>query len=95
MSNKLTCPSCQSHTSGVYEAWSGELDHCPTCGIPGETIRAIMETRKTFADALLKSENEALVIQNGKLVTRARVAENRLNRIADEVEDILKGRHDY
>jgi hypothetical protein len=66
VSNKHTCPACDSHTSGIYDALHGKRESCPTCGLPGETMREVERVRETHASEELKAQVEALMVRASK-----------------------------
>lgn len=73
----MTCLGCDSHTSGIYDAYF-EGRPCPSCGLPASATRAILEARRNKADEAVVVkllESEQLV---GRLEQRLRVAEWRV-----------------
>ncbi|HEV2371004.1 MAG TPA: hypothetical protein VGS19_02445, partial [Streptosporangiaceae bacterium] len=58
MSNKAECPTCKAWLSGVYDAIEGVRAACPSCGLPGNVIRAVEAARKAKADAGLTAQLE-------------------------------------
>jgi ribosomal protein S27AE len=66
VSNKHECPACKSYTSGIYDALHDEREACPTCGLPGETMREIERVRETHASEEMKGQVEVLVVRTAK-----------------------------
>jgi hypothetical protein len=66
MSDKMTCPVCGSHTSGVFSA-AQNGDPCPRCGAPADVILRVDALRETRADEALKAELERTVIELGRV----------------------------
>ncbi len=83
MSNKHTCPACQSHLSSIYDVLTegAHPDACPHCGLPGETLREIHRVREGHANAAVKAEFEALAIRAGRAEAEAAKFKAKLDRI--------------
>ena len=84
MSEKMTCPVCNSHSSSVLRAVV-EGDPCPNCGTPADVILEVEQLREQRADAALKARVEALTIELGKVT----VERDRLARIVENVRFAL------
>lgn len=83
MSYKVTCPGCDSYTSGIANAvHRGEP--CPYCGLPAETVikvnrvreeRGSEELRRQLSEALLKvGKDEAALAKLSEFVSTVREA---------------------
>lgn len=72
MSYKITCPGCDAHTSGVGEAERGERDSCPHCGLPAETIQAVIQAQKRHQDSQLRELYERAEVRAGQLDAEVR-----------------------
>lgn len=81
MSNKLECPSCKSYLSAIYDAWEGELDQCPSCGLSADVIRDVYRVRESHASAEVVAQFEALAVRAGNAERDAAAAKAKLNRI--------------
>jgi hypothetical protein len=66
MSEKLTCPGCNSHTSEIFRAISTD-DPCPYCGLSARAIIEIDRVRSARADTQLIERTEELIIANSHL----------------------------
>lgn len=75
MSEKMTCPVCNSRTSSVLNAVS-HGDPCPVCGTPADTVLQVEQLRELRADGALKARVEELLIELGKVTAeRDRLAQ--------------------
>lgn len=81
MSEKYECPACKSHTSGIYDAFEGEREACPVCGLPGETMREIARVRESHASEELKGRVEALMVRAGKAEAERDALRVKLDRV--------------
>lgn len=63
VSDKMTCPACNAHTSGVNDALLGRLEACPSCGLPGTALREIEHARKRHAGTELTGQLETATIR--------------------------------
>lgn len=66
MSNKWTCPGCQSHTSRIYDVFDGEYENCPNCGLSGEVMREIHRVREQHVSAAVAAQFEELALRAGR-----------------------------
>lgn len=73
MSNKTSCPACDSHTSGIWEAFNCGLP-CPVCGLAAEVYLKIEMIRRSHASDEAKAEAESAL-------KRAGTAEAELSRV--------------
>lgn len=80
MSDKTTCPGCNSRTSAIRQAVQ-DGEPCPYCGLPADVIWQVEGVRARQADETLKAEVERLLIENGKLTAER-------DRLARQVEQI-------
>lgn len=83
MSRKFECPSCKSYTSALADVYDHDRypDQCPTCGLPGETLREIYRVRETHANAEVTKRFEELAIRAGKAEATAANLQSKLDRI--------------
>ena len=80
MSNKVTCPGCESYTSAVFQAVH-EGEPCPYCGLPASTIAEVNAVREARGDEQLREKlAEAL--------TRAGRAEAEVARLRDMARSV-------
>jgi hypothetical protein len=85
MSNKETCPACESMTSNIASAFR-RGEPCPYCGLPADSAAAVIAAQERGADALL-------VRQAAEAERRAGVAEaevDRLRGLLCRVRDVLE-----
>jgi hypothetical protein len=69
MSDKATCPVCDSHTSEIYRAFLNEED-CPCCGASAKLIQNL-EVIKATRNALKRQQIEdGIIEENAKLKTK-------------------------
>ena len=81
MSSKYECPACKSYTSAIYDAFEGELQGCPVCGLPGETMREIARVRESHASEALKDQVEGLMVRAGKAEAERDALKVKLDRV--------------
>jgi hypothetical protein len=84
---KLECPACKAWLSGVHDAAEGRRAACPSCGLPGNVIRAVEEARQARADAQLTARLEAALVRAGKAEAEAALLRTYLAAIRKAVED--------
>lgn len=69
MSDKMTCPGCDSHTSGVLRAF-GTGEPCPYCGLSHATMSELDEKHRTVrasrANGEVKAIAEAALLRAGR-----------------------------
>ena len=53
MSERMTCPGCEAHTSSVLRAFSDD-EPCPHCGLSAGAALEIMAVRATNATKAVK-----------------------------------------
>lgn len=91
MSEKATCPGCDSHTSAIYAVLHGTdpwgKQECPYCGLPRESMVAVIEARRRKADADLTERFAAAEIRAGRAEAELVKLRHRLDRIRQAVED--------
>lgn len=85
MSDKMTCPACDSYTSSILQAYE-DGSRCPVCGIPAEVTVAVLEARKRNADADLTERYEAAEIRAGRAEAEARKLRRHLDAIKYAVD---------
>ena len=66
MSEKLTCPGCDAHTSSVLMA-AANGEPCPYCGLSNAAMVEISMVRRSKADDKLKARVEELLKANSRL----------------------------
>lgn len=81
MSNKWTCPGCQSNTSRIYDVFVGEFENCPNCGLSGDAMREIHAARQSHASEQIKSKFEELTLRAGRAEAELVSANRKLERI--------------
>ncbi len=83
MSNKATCPGCDSHTSSIWNVLYGDdwEDKCPVCGLSVDAMREVIAVRRSSADKELREKYEAVV-------KRADTAENEARELRQVVDSI-------
>ena len=88
MSDKHTCPACNAHLSGVYDALYGRRADCPSCGLPGAVMREIEDARKKHADADLTGRLETALVRAGKAEAELALTREHLRSIKKAVEEV-------
>ena len=88
MSNKTTCPGCDSYLSDITRAFDAG-EPCPVCGLSAQAAFEIEAVRMKRGDESLKQQLEEALIRAGKAETEARRATRRLERIKYELERSL------
>lgn len=84
MSDKMTCPGCDAHTSDVYRAHA-DGEPCPYCGLSYAASAELDEKRRTVRVSRASDEVKAIAEDALKRAGKA-VAENeRLQRQIDAV----------
>jgi hypothetical protein len=84
MSEKMTCPGCQSHTSDVRRAYD-EDEPCPHCALPASATDQVLAARRKAADADLTARYEELAVRVGRAESEA----VRLRNVVDQFRDVL------
>lgn len=64
MSDRMTCPGCQTHTSSVLARYL-EDEPCPYCGLPASAAAEVMAAQKRNADAELTRKYTEVVTRLG------------------------------
>lgn len=85
MSDKMTCPGCDSYTSGVLADFTNE-EECRYCGLPHEAAAAILSVRRTAADADLKARYEDAITR----ATRAEADSVRFAALLFELRELIE-----
>lgn len=80
MSDRMTCPGCNTHTSSVLNAFENDRP-CPHCGLSVEATAELLEVREAVANAELKTKLTAALV-------RADKAEKRVYRLEDALREI-------
>ena len=86
MSDKMTCPACDSYTSSVRMAFESGND-CPHCGLSADAAIQIEQAAKRGADADLIARVAVVEREAADLRKRLRVAEWRLQKAQDALTD--------
>lgn len=87
VSDKMTCPGCDAHTSGVLGAFK-DGEPCPYCQLPATATEEILDARKRAADADLTKRYEELVKRNAQLETERNLLRAALNQVTAAVQRI-------
>ena len=80
MSEKMTCPGCNSHTSGVLFAVR-EGRRCPYCGLSPAAILEVNAIQLSKADQDLKDRAEKAIVAEAKLESELAWCKSQLNKI--------------
>lgn len=86
MSNKMTCPACDSHTSSILNAFE-EARPCPNCGLSAEAALEILTVRQKRADEDLKARLETAIKERDEAQRELRWAKKRLTEIGEALEE--------
>lgn len=89
MSNKRTCPGCDSHTSSVWHAVEAGED-CPHCGLSCSAIIEIDRVQESRANETAQQRLTDVLIDRDRWQGRAIAAERALaqiRQIADRDRD--------
>lgn len=78
MASKMTCPACDSYTSGVLLA-SQEGEPCPGCGLPAEAAAQVLEAQKRSVEEgltrkYMEAEQRAAKAETEAALLRAKLA---------------------
>lgn len=85
MSEKMTCPGCDSHTSSVLRAYEDGQD-CPLCGLSYQAADEILTLRDKKANADLKSRVTQLLKEKSKAEEQARLWERKYRLLKSDLE---------
>ena len=88
MSDKMTCPGCDAHTSDVAQAHY-EDQPCPYCGLSASAMREILAVRRKQADEELKTAAEDALVKLGRAEGELRTLRYRLQRVEQAFKDAL------
>lgn len=80
MADKMTCPACDTTTSGVLSAYN-RGDDCPYCGLPRHAAEAVFKARE-------KGVNEELERKYLHAAQRAADAEEKVGRLVYALREI-------
>jgi hypothetical protein len=80
MSDRMTCPGCNVHTSSVLIAFNDDRS-CPHCGLSAEATAELLAVREKVANDELKTKLTAALL-------RADKAERRVYRLEDALREI-------
>lgn len=92
MGNTFSCPGCGSCTEAVWDVVQADAnpDRCPTCKMPGETLRVVAFVQQRYAAKLeaapAEAETEEPFFEPGKTYLSAnRAFEFTCERVIDGV----------
>jgi DNA repair exonuclease SbcCD ATPase subunit len=85
MSEKMTCPGCDSHTSSVLNAFENG-SACPVCGLSCEATEEILAVRDKKASNDLKTRVEELLKEKSKAEDESRLWQGKYATLKREVE---------
>lgn len=88
MADKMTCPGCDSHTSGVLTAF-GQGEPCPHCGLSWAVSAELANKRATVRVSRANNEVKAIAEEALQRAGRAEAEAERLRRIVDGVRAAL------
>ena len=89
MSDKMTCPGCDSHTSGVLAAFN-DGEPCPYCGLSAETTLELRAVRRSHADEALKTKCEQLLKERDEAQRELQWAKQRLERLTNTLGESVR-----
>lgn len=84
MSDKMTCPGCDAHTSSVLAAVE-RGDPCPYCGLSAETIERVRQAQARFGETVLTEQLTAALKRAEAAESEARDLRKKLDRIVTAV----------
>lgn len=90
MSDKMTCPGCDSHASAVLRAFE-DCEPCPYCGLSWSTAAELEEKHRTVRQSRANEEMKAIAEAALLRAGRAEAAAERLQRQVDAVRAALGG----
>lgn len=88
MSEKETCPVCESHTSDIYYNFIERLD-CPCCGSSFETVNKINKIREEKKRLKSKGIEKNIVDENALLKEKLALIEESENSAMKKLAEIL------
>lgn len=89
MSDKMTCPGCEAHSSTVLNRFRNG-DPCSFCGLSAEAALEIMEVREKRADAELKARLVDALKRADKAEDQVRRLRNLLTSVIDQAQEAAK-----
>lgn len=84
MSDKMTCPGCDSHTSSVLQAF-GNDEPCPHCGLSYGTAAELAEKHRTVR---LSRANDAVKQIAEEALQRAGQAEAKVEKLERQLDAV-------
>lgn len=90
MSEKATCPGCNSHTSALMAVLRGEEDQCPYCGLSAAAMIEVIAVQDSRASEQMNARISEAIVARDRAEQRAAKAEatlQRLRRLFDEVSE--------
>ncbi|MEO3856181.1 hypothetical protein [Acrocarpospora sp. B8E8] len=88
MSNKMTCPGCDSHSSSILTALLDDRP-CPYCGLSAEAMREIEEIRQSRADEALQARLQDAIKERDEAQREAAWSKSRLGQVERDLEALL------
>lgn len=88
MSDKMTCPGCDAHTSAVLAAFE-DWEPCPYCGLSYEATAELEEKHRTVRQSRADDEVKRVAEEALKRAGRLEAENERLRRTVDEVRAAL------
>lgn len=87
MSEKMTCPACDSHLSSILRAFTEGRD-CPSCGLPASVAWDLHRYRNRKADEELARQLGELGKEVGNLRRENRALRRALMNVRDVMMDV-------
>jgi hypothetical protein len=89
MSEKLTCPGCNTHTSQrLAELQDGRP--CSSCGLSAAATEEILTVRARWSEGLLREQLEAALVRAGKAEGERDTLRRRLEHVRFALENALE-----
>lgn len=89
MSDKMTCPGCDAHTSSVLGAVK-RGEPCPYCGLSAETIERVRAAQARFGETVLTEQLAAALKRADVAEREAGNLRKKLDRIVAAVEAVSR-----
>ena len=89
MSEKMTCPGCDSHTSAVLNAYESDGE-CPYCGLSAEAMYMVTKAKERHASDELITKYTESQKENRRLVKENAMMRLKLNSIEQAVSRKLE-----
>lgn len=88
MSEKMACPGCGAHLSGVLRAYEAGSP-CPECGLSASAASEILRIRSSRADEALRSDLAEALKGRDAAERKARSLDYRLSELRRVVAEAL------